>query len=271
MTTPLLEVKNLAKVFKQDGFEINAVRDFSVSVKKGDCLAIVGESGSGKSTIANMILGVHPPTSGEIYFKGKPLSPRRRKNERRVLQLVQQNPYSSINPSRRIGATLKLPLKVHGIGSSQDRPGRVEELLAEVGLPANYARRAPSTLSGGQCQRVAIARALASQPELIVLDEPTSALDVLVQARVLILLQELQSKRDLTYIFITHDLAVVRNMADRVAVMRDGQLLELNPTGKIFENPDHNYTRSLISASPVITKKEIKLREKLKAGLVRER
>ena len=270
MTVPVLEIKNLAKTFYLESYEVNAVRDFSVAINKGECLAIVGESGSGKSTIANMVLGVYPPTSGEIIFKGEAFPSRRTKNQRRSLQLVQQNPFSSINPSRRIGSTLKLPLNVHGIGAKSERMKRVEELLAEVGLPPSYTRRAPSTLSGGQCQRVAIARALASRPELVVLDEPTSALDVLVQARVLILLQELRAKRDLTYIFITHDLAVVRNMADRVAVMQEGQLVELNPTAKIFDNPEHNYTRRLISASPVITKEEQNLRVSLQEGLAME-
>lgn len=271
MTVPMLALRNLSKTFYQDSYQVNAVRDFSVEINKGECLAIVGESGSGKSTIANMILGVYPPTSGEIVFNGKPFRKRRTKMQRRTLQLVQQNPFSSINPSRRIGSTLKLPLNVHGIGRKRERMKRVAELLAEVGLPASYARRAPSTLSGGQCQRVAIARALASQPELIVLDEPTSALDVLVQARVLILLQELRNKRDLTYIFITHDLAVVRNVADRVAVMQEGRLVELNPTEKIFDNPEHYYTRKLISASPVITEEEQNLRVHLKEGLTRVR
>ena len=267
MAAPLLEINNLSKTFYLESYQVDAVRDFSVAIDKGECLAIVGESGSGKSTIANMVLGVYPPTSGEIIFKGTPFTSKRTKNQRRTLQLVQQNPFSSINPSRRIGSTLKLPLNVHGIGYKNERMTKVEELLAEVGLPASYTKRAPSTLSGGQCQRVAIARALASQPELVVLDEPTSALDVLVQARVLILLKELREKRDLTYIFITHDLAVVRNMADRVAVMKEGQLVELNPTRQIFDNPEHSYTRRLISASPVITEDELNLRNSLKQEL----
>ncbi len=269
MTVPILEVKKLTKTFYLESYQVNAVRDFSVAINKGECLAIVGESGSGKSTIANMLLGVYPPTSGEIIFKGEPFPSRRTKNQKRAIQLVQQNPYSSINPSRRIGSTLKLPLNVHAIGSKKDRMEKVGELLAEVGLLSSYAGRAPSTLSGGQCQRVAIARALASQPELVVLDEPTSALDVLVQARVLLLLKELKTKRDLTYIFITHDLAVVRNMADRVAVMQEGQLVELNQTEKIFDNPEHSYTRKLISASPVITEEEQNLRLNLKQGLAK--
>ncbi len=270
MTAPLLQINQLAKTFHLESYQIHAVRDFTVDIWQGECLAIVGESGSGKSTVANMILGVYPPTSGQISFKGVTLGARRTKSQRRAIQLVQQNPFSSINPSRRIGATLKLPLNVHDIGTKGERMARVEELLGEVGLPADYAARAPSTLSGGQCQRVAIARALASQPEMVVLDEPTSALDVLVQARVLILLNELRKKRDLTYVFITHDLAVVRNMADRVAVMKDGQLVELKPTHEIFDNPEHDYTRSLISASPVITEEEREMRNRLREGLAME-
>jgi len=270
MTVPLLAINHLAKMFQLEGYQVHAVRGVTVDLWQGECLAIVGESGSGKSTVANMILGVYPPTSGQISFKGQPLGAHRTKSQRRAIQLVQQNPFSSINPSRRIGATLKLPLDVHDIGTKDARMTRVEELLGEVGLPADYATRAPSTLSGGQCQRVAIARALASQPEMIVLDEPTSALDVLVQARVLILLNELRKKRNLTYVFITHDLAVVRNMADRVAVLKDGQLVELKSTHEIFDNPEHDYTRRLISASPVITEEERIMRNRLREGLAME-
>lgn len=270
MTVPLLAINHLAKMFQLEGYQVHAVRGVTVDLWQGECLAIVGESGSGKSTVANMILGVYPPTSGQISFKGQPLGAHRTKSQRRAIQLVQQNPFSSINPSRRIGATLKLPLDVHDIGTKGARMTRVEELLGEVGLPADYATRAPSTLSGGQCQRVAIARALASQPEMIVLDEPTSALDVLVQARVIILLNELRKKRNLTYVFITHDLAVVRNMADRVAVLKDGQLVELKSTHEIFDNPEHDYTRRLISASPVITEEERIMRNRLREGLAME-
>ncbi|MCY4185434.1 MAG: ATP-binding cassette domain-containing protein [Rhodobacteraceae bacterium] len=270
MTVPLLAINHLAKMFQLEGYQVHAVQGVTVDLWQGECLAIVGESGSGKSTVANMILGVYPPTSGQISFKGQPLGAHRTKSQRRAIQLVQQNPFSSINPSRRIGATLKLPLDVHDIGTKGARMTRVEELLGEVGLPADYATRAPSTLSGGQCQRVAIARALASQPEMIVLDEPTSALDVLVQARVLILLNELRRKRNLTYVFITHDLAVVRNMADRVAVLKDGQLVELKSTHEIFNNPEHDYTRRLISASPVITEEERIMRNRLREGLAME-
>ncbi len=263
MDTPLLSVRNLSKVFSQGGHEIRAAVDISFEVGQGECLAIVGESGSGKSTIANMVLGIYPPTSGDLVFRGEPLPARRTLADRRAIQLVQQNPLSSLNPKRSVGASLRLALEVHKIGDRSTRGQRVGELLEEVGLPPDFADRPPSALSGGQRQRVAIARALACDSELVVLDEPTSALDVLVQARVLKLLADLRPRRGLTYIFITHDLSVVRNIADRVAVFEKGRLVELGRTEEIFSGPKHPYTRRLISAVPVITQDELALRNSL--------
>ncbi|MEM7444430.1 MAG: ATP-binding cassette domain-containing protein, partial [Pseudomonadota bacterium] len=174
---------------------------------------------------------------------------------------VQQNPLSSLNPKRRIGASLRLPLEVHGLVQGRaERKQRIADLLEEVGLEAGHADRAPSTLSGGQRQRVAIARALACEPDLIVLDEPTSALDVLVQARVLRLLADLRQKRGLTYLFITHDLAVVRNLADRVSVFEQGRLVESGGVAEIFANPQHPYTARLIASIPVVTDDEAAVR-----------
>ena len=268
MTGIHLELANLAKDFRQGKRTIRAVRAFSLKVMRGECLALVGESGSGKSTVANMILGIFPPNSGELRFNGEPLPARRMLRHRRMIQLVQQNPLSALNPARTVGASLGLALNVHNIGDRASRRDHVRAMLQEVGLPDDLAARPPSALSGGQRQRVAIARALACQAEFVVLDEPTSSLDVIVQARVLALLRDLQQSRGLTYFFITHDLAVVRNIADRVAVMRAGELVEINSTRRIFSNPLHPYTRRLIAACPVITEAEQALRASLRRGSI---
>ena len=260
MSTPLLCVRNLSKTFSVGGHEVQALDAISIDVAQGSCMAIVGESGSGKSTLANVVLGILQPTTGEILYNGELLPAKRQKHHRRMIQLVQQNPLSSLNSKRSIGASLRLPLDVHGIGHKNERNDMVRALLEEVHLPADFATRSPASLSGGQRQRVAIARALACQSELVVLDEPTSALDVIVQAKVLRLLAELQPKRQLTYIFITHDLSVVRNIADYVAVFEKGRIVETGPTKKLFEKPDHPYTRKLIGAVPVITREELALR-----------
>lgn len=260
---PILALRSVSKTFTLGGREIHAVRDVSFDVKEGECLAVVGESGSGKSTVANMILGIYPPTDGAILHRGTELPRQRTLAHRRAIQLVQQNPLSSLNPNRSIGASLRLALDVHGIGDKKDRNRLAGELLEEVGLPADYLKRSPAALSGGQRQRVSIARALACRSEIVVLDEPTSALDVLVQARVLRLLDELREKRSLTYIFITHDLSVVRNIADRVAVFEKGRLVEFDTTETIFANPRNPYTRRLIGAVPVVSGEEENLRDRL--------
>ena len=260
---PLLSLHGVSKEFRVGERRIRAAQDISFDLAAGECLAIVGESGSGKSTVANLILGVYPPAAGEVRFRGEPLPARRELRHRRLVQLVQQNPLSSLNPKRTIGASLRLALDVHGIGRREERPDAVRALLAEVGLPAGFAARYPAALSGGERQRVAIARALACRSELIVLDEPTSALDVLVQARVLKLLAGLRRRRGLTYVFITHDLSVVRNIADRVAVFERGRLVEIGATEALFSAPANPCTRRLISAVPVITRDEERLRETL--------
>tara|TARA_R110002126_G_scaffold291791_2_gene458575 strand:- start:111550 stop:112380 length:831 start_codon:yes stop_codon:yes gene_type:complete len=258
---PVLEARNISKTFKAATHEVRALDGVNLSVARGECLAIVGESGSGKTTLANMLLGIYPPTTGEMLLDGALLPARRSLPLRRAIQLVQQNPLSSLNPRRTIGASLRLALDVHDIGTRQERKTRIAALLDEVGLPTEFASRYPSALSGGQRQRVAIARALACEPEILVLDEPTSALDVLVQARVLRLLDELRHRKALTYVFITHDLAVVRNIADRVAVFERGIMVEMADTETIFTNPGNAYTRSLIGAIPIITDEEEALRK----------
>lgn len=259
----LLRVENLSKTFQTPGGPVHAVQGVTLDVAQGTCLAVVGESGSGKTTLANMILGILHPSSGAISFDDAPLPVRRNREHRRAIQLVQQNPLSALNPRRSVGASIRLGLDTYGIGSASQRWNMVEAALEAVGLPGDMRRRAPSALSGGQRQRVGIARALAVEPRLLVLDEPTSALDVLVQARVLRLLNDLRRDRGLTYIFITHDLAVVRNVADRVAVFQAGKLVELGETQQIFSDPKTAYTRALIGAVPVVDQTELALRDRL--------
>lgn len=261
--TVLLSVRDVSKDFTVSGRKVQALDGISFDVEQGECLAIVGESGSGKSTIANIILGILGPSSGTLSFKGTELPVSRSKQHRRAIQLVQQNPLSSLNPRRSIGASLRLALDVHDLGDKALRAKRTEELLEEVGLPAEFRLRSPAALSGGQRQRVAIARALACESELVVLDEPTSALDVLVQARVLRLLKTLKDKRALTYVFISHDLSVVRNIADRVAVFERGKLVEIRDTEALFADPQHPYTRRLIGAVPVVSREEAALRDRI--------
>lgn len=265
--TPLLSLRRVSKTFGKGRRAVQAVRDVSFDVLPGECLAVVGESGSGKTTLANMILGVFGPSSGELAFEGSRLPEKRTLAHRSAIQLVQQNPLSSLNPKRSVGASIRLGLDVFGIGDRSDRWRLVEDALEEVGLPREFRRRLPAALSGGQCQRVAIARALACQSRLVILDEPTSALDVLVQSRVLRLLDDLRRMKGLSYVFITHDLSVVRNIADRTAVFRAGKLLECAPTRTIFEAPQQDYTRRLIAAVPVIGDDELELRERLAGGL----
>jgi ABC-type glutathione transport system ATPase component len=264
--TPHLSLRNVGKVFGSGRSQVQAVRDVSLDVLPGECMAIVGESGSGKTTLANMILGVFAPSSGEIWLDGKPLPARRSREHRAAIQLVQQNPLSSLNPKRSVGASIRLGLDVYGIGDRRRRWSMVEDALEVVGLSREMRRRPPGSLSGGQCQRVAIARALVCESRLVILDEPTSALDVLVQARVLRLLNDLRARRGLTYVFITHDLAVVRNVADRVAVFSEGRLIECGETREIFENPRQDYTRRLIAAVPVVDDDELALRNRLSGG-----
>ena len=233
--------------------QFKAVDDVSFTVPVGTTTALVGESGSGKSTMAKMVLGLERATAGAIAVDGQHLDGLDRRQLfalRRQMQPVFQDPYGSLDPLRSVGSTIAEPLAIHGVGSAADRRRRVTELLDQVALPASYAGRYPNELSGGQRQRVAIARALALRPEIVVLDEAVSALDVLVQAQVLELLAELQEELGLTYLFITHDLAVVRTIADRVCVMQKGRLVEEGTTEEVFSAPQRDYTRALLDAIP---------------------
>ena len=262
MTGAILELDRVGKAFLAGGRKVQALDDVSLTVDRGGCHAIVGESGSGKSTLGNLVLGVLRPTAGTLTFDGAELPARRPLVLKRRIQLVQQNPLSSLNPKRSVGASLRLALDVHRLApTAQERRARIGALLEEVGLDADLAHRAPASLSGGQRQRVAIARALACQPELIVLDEPTSALDVLVQARVLRLLADLRAWRGLTYLFITHDLAIVRNLADGMSVFEKGRLVESGPVEAVFRAPKHPYTARLIGSIPVVTPEEAAVRD----------
>jgi len=255
---PVIEFRDVTKVYKLRGSgfrstDFTAVDRMSFQVPKGSTMAIVGESGSGKSTAAKMLLRLETKTSGSILVNGQDtdeLSRRDLQALRRQMQPVFQDPYGSLDPLHNIGNTVAEPLRVHGVGDAASRRARVLEVLDQVALPASVADRYPNELSGGQRQRVAIARALALKPEIVVLDEAVSALDVLVQAQVLNLLAELQSELDLTYLFITHDLAVVRVIADHVCVMEKGRVVEQGTVDDIFANPQQEYTDRLLQAIP---------------------
>ena len=257
-TEEILRVEHLTKVFEVRGAKgkdktLTAVDDVSFGIRKGTTTALVGESGSGKSTVANIILNLIDPTSGKVFHDGVDLStlgPKELFALRRIMQPVFQNPYGSLDPMYSIFRVVEEPLRVHGIGTSKEREARVAELLDMVSLPRSVMRRYPHELSGGQRQRVAIARALALKPQIVVLDEAVSALDVLVQAQILRLLSDLQSELELTYLFITHDLAVVRQIADDVVVMEHGRIVESGAADELFANPRQDYTRELIRAVP---------------------
>jgi peptide/nickel transport system ATP-binding protein len=245
----LLSVRGLVKEFRLGRRDrLRAVDDVSFTVPRGSAFALVGESGSGKSTTARLVLGLERPDAGVVELDGAPVGDDRA--TRRRTQLVHQDPYSSLDPRFTVAAVVEEPLRAHRVGDRVERRDRVAHLLEQVHLSPGLARRRPAELSGGQRQRVAIARALALDPELLVLDEPTSALDVSVQARVLDLLARLRAERGLTYLFISHDLAVVRQVADHVGVMSEGRLVETGPVGQVFDHPTHPYTAELIAAIP---------------------
>jgi peptide/nickel transport system ATP-binding protein len=253
-----VKISNITKTYsiKGSGFKstpFTAVDNVSLEIKRGTTLALVGESGSGKSTIAKMLLGLEKPSQGEISIDGKNianLNSRQLFDLRRRMQPVFQDPYGSLDPLQNIANTIAEPLVTHKVGTRKERQERVRELLDQVSLPWAISTRYPSELSGGQRQRVAIARALALKPDLVVLDEAVSALDVLVQAQILELLAQLQDELKLTYLLITHDLAVVKVIADQVAVMNKGQIVEFGSTQEIFANPQQAYTRNLLDAIP---------------------
>ncbi|MBI4012350.1 MAG: ABC transporter ATP-binding protein [Candidatus Rokubacteria bacterium] len=255
----LLTVRSLAKEYRVRGAAfgrrtLHAVDGISLALGEGETLGLVGESGSGKSTLARCILQLERPTGGRVLFEGRELTTldgRALRGVRRFLQMVFQDPAASLNPRLRAGYTVAEPLRLHRLRNGEAAVrARVEELFARVGLGPEHVGRYPHQLSGGQQQRIAIARALACEPRLVALDEPTSALDVSVQAALLALLRDLQARLGLAYLFISHDLAVVSAMADRVMVMYLGQVVEAGPTGELLARPRHPYTRALVSAVP---------------------
>ena len=252
----LLKIENITKEYNVAGKAVVALNNLSLEVNHGDCIAIVGESGSGKTTLARMILGLEYPTAGNIIFDEINITRKRNRKNRKEIQVVQQNPLTSLNPKKKIFSTIALPLKIHNIVENRNLVAKVKELLLSVDLPENLQHRFPASLSGGQRQRVAIARAIASNPKILVLDEPTSALDVLVQAKVLKLLTDLQNNFNLTYVFITHDLGVVRNISNKMIVLKDGKIVETGKTSDIFLNPGNEYTKNLIRSIPVVSEQE---------------
>lgn len=266
-----IEVSHVSKDFETKGGFFNhkignfrAVNDVSLCIQQGDIFGIAGESGSGKTTIAKMILGLTRPTEGQIKIDGRPISDFAGTQEfRKRIQIVYQNPGSSLNPRRSIADQLAVPLKFTGYDSAEIK-ARIGELLELVDLPQTYSGMYPHELSGGQKQRVAIARAISVSPKILVLDEPTSALDVLVQSTVIDLLHRLRREFDLTYVFISHDLSLMRNFCNRVAVMLRGNVVETGTVADIFDAPTHTYTRALLSAIPVVSAGEEALKPKIK-------
>ena len=261
MTDILLEVKGLKKYFPITGGvfgkkvgEVKAVDDISFFVKKGETLGIVGESGCGKSTTGRMLMRLIEPSEGQVLFEGKELTRLNEAEMRRMrkdMQMVFQDPFASLNPRHKIEKILEEPLIVHGVKSKDERKRRVKEMLEIVGLSSYHAKRYPHQFSGGQRQRVGIARALMTRPKLIIADEPVSALDVSIQSQVLNLLGDLQNEFQLTYIFIAHDLGVVKYISDRVGVMYLGRLVEITTAKQLYEKPLHPYTQALLNAVPV--------------------
>ncbi len=244
--------------------QIKAVDGVSFDLFKGETLGLVGESGCGKSTLGRALLQLIPPTSGTVVFEGEELTKRSRasmQKKRRNMQMIFQDPYSSLNPRMTIEDIVAEPLKTFGIAKGNDLRKKVQDLLARVGMDPRYIRRYPHEFSGGQCQRIGIARALALNPKIIIADEPISALDVSIQAQILNLLEELQKDLGLTYIFIAHDLAAVRHISNRIAVMYLGKIVELSDTENVLQHPKHPYTKALIQAvpipNPVIEKKRL--------------
>jgi peptide/nickel transport system ATP-binding protein len=251
-----LEVDGLAKAWVSRPrpwaapVRVPAVRGVSLRLARGRTLGLVGESGCGKSTLARMILGLLRPDEGQVQIDGREVDPARRMAMARLIQPVFQDPGSSLNPRQTVGRALRLPLDLHGDGEPAGRDARVLEMLDRVGLPARAAALHPAQLSGGQRQRVAIARALMLRPRLLVCDEPTSALDVSVQAQILNLLLTLQAELGLSYLFISHDLPVVRHVSDHVVVMHGGRIVESGPAAEVFAQPQQDYTRQLLASAP---------------------
>uniref|UniRef100_A0A7C5V177 Dipeptide ABC transporter ATP-binding protein n=1 Tax=Caldicellulosiruptor owensensis TaxID=55205 RepID=A0A7C5V177_9FIRM len=256
MNEVLIEVKNLKKYFPvKMGLGkkayIKAVDDVSFFIKKGETLGLVGESGCGKSTTGRTIIRLYEPTSGQIIFKGEDITKKDMLPYRKFMQMIFQDPYASLNPRMTVGDIIGEPLEIHNIAKGNEKKERVQELLRLVGLSSEHANRYPHEFSGGQRQRIGIARALAVEPEFIICDEPISALDVSIQAQIVNMLEDLQQKFSLTYLFIAHDLSMVKHISSRVGVMYLGKLVELAESNELYSNPLHPYTQALLSAIPI--------------------
>ncbi|MGE6259607.1 ABC transporter ATP-binding protein [Heyndrickxia sporothermodurans] len=261
MEEPLLKIEHLKKnfpirggVFGKKIGDVQAVDDVSFEIQRGETLGLVGESGCGKSTTGRMLLRLLEPSEGKIFFDGKDITNLSKQGLRKIrgqMQMIFQDPYASLNPRHTIERILEEPLIVHGVKDKEARKKKVLQLLETVGLNSYHANRYPHQFSGGQRQRIGIARALSLNPKLIIADEPVSALDVSIQAQVLNLMKDLQNKFELTYLFIAHDLGVVRNISDRVGVMYLGRLVELANSEELYINPKHPYTQALLSAVPI--------------------
>jgi oligopeptide/dipeptide ABC transporter ATP-binding protein len=276
MSNSILSIKNLTKNYTlAGGFSrrskdvVHAVENISLEITEGETLGIVGESGCGKSTLGRMIVRLEDPTAGSIIFEGKDLakeSNRSLRSIRKRLQMIFQDPYASLNPRRQIGKIVEEPLRIHGMGKIERRTLAIE-LLKKVGLDENSYEKYPHEFSGGQRQRVVIARALALNPKLVVADEPVSALDVSIQAQVLNLFKDIQKEMGLTYVFIAHDLGVVRHVSDRIAVMYLGKIVELANAEDLYAHPSHPYTQALLSANPRMDKDDKRVRIILKGDI----
>jgi oligopeptide transport system ATP-binding protein len=259
--TPLLEVRHVKKYFpirkgvlQREVAHVHAVDDVTFAVRAGETLGLVGESGCGKSTLGRTLIRLLEPTAGEVVFQGthiEKLGRRRLRPLRREMQMVFQDPYASLNPRKRVGTIVSDPMRIHDLGNRAEQKKRVGEILETVGLSPEHYNRFPHEFSGGQRQRIGIARALALRPKLIIADEPVSALDVSIQSQMLNLLDDLQNELQLTYIFIAHDLGVVRHVSDRIAVMYLGKIVELSPAEELYTRPIMPYTEALLSAVPI--------------------
>ena len=260
-TNILLQVNRLTKhfpihsgIFSRVSGHVHAVNDISFNLQKGKNLGLVGESGCGKTTTGRLVLGLQKPTSGEVFFNGENIfafKKARRRAERRNMQIIFQDPYASLNPSMSVGEIVGEPMQFHGIARGKEKRQRVSRLLETVGLSPRHMNRYPHEFSGGQRQRIGIARALSLDPQMIVCDEPVSALDVSIQAQVINLLEDLQARFGFSYLFISHDLSVIKHISNRVAVMYLGKIVEMAETDELFGRPQHPYTEALMSAVPV--------------------
>ena len=260
----ILDVKGLKKHFpinkgKQKGLFVKAIDGIDFDIREGETLGLVGESGSGKSTTAYNVIGMYNATAGQMTYKGTDISMANKDRElwlKRDIQMVFQDPGTTLNPQRTVAQILSLPLKIHGMVDKTDPIGQIINILDMVGLPPEYLYKYPMSLGGGERQMLAVARALSTDPSMIVLDEPTSSLDVSVQAKIINMLLDFQKQRNLSYLFITHDLSLMRNLATKVAIMYLGKIAEIAPVETFFSKPRHPYTQMLLSAIPVVTNEE---------------